>query len=327
MSDLRATGAMGATKASDNEVFDFVIIGSGFGGSVSAMRLTEKDYSVLVLERGKRYNAEDFPETNWKLLSKYLWMPGLRLFGIQGLSFFKDMWVLSGSGVGGGSLVYACTLIKPGDQFFQAEEWFGLADWQQELESHYETARQMLGVTQNPVLWPADHLLRDIAEELGQAHTFESTPVSIFFGEPGQTVPDPYFGGAGPERSGCIHCGGCMVGCRHNAKNTLDKNYLYFAEKYGAEVRSEANVIDIRPLYGRQEDQARYEVVYERTTDWLLKRRNTVRARNVVVSAGVLGTIDLLLRCRDETKSLPQLSSRLGTMVRSNSEALMGVTA
>ena len=156
----------------------------------------------------------------------------------------------------------------------------------------------MLGVTQNPVLWPADHLLRDIAEELGQAHTFESTPVSIFFGEPGQTVPDPYFGGAGPERSGCIHCGGCMVGCRHNAKNTLDKNYLYFAEKYGAEVRSEANVIDIRPLYGRQEDQARYEVVYERTTDWLLKRRNTVRARNVVVSAGVLGTIDLLLRCR-----------------------------
>ncbi len=326
MSDLRATGAMGATKASDNEVFDFVIIGSGFGGSVSAMRLTEKDYSVLVLERGKRYNAEDFPETNWKL-SKYLWMPGLRLFGIQGLSFFKDMWVLSGSGVGGGSLVYACTLIKPGDQFFQAEEWFGLADWQQELESHYETARQMLGVTQNPVLWPADHLLRDIAEELGQAHTFESTPVSIFFGEPGQTVPDPYFGGAGPERSGCIHCGGCMVGCRHNAKNTLDKNYLYFAEKYGAEVRSEANVIDIRPLYGRQEDQARYEVVYERTTDWLLKRRNTVRARNVVVSAGVLGTIDLLLRCRDETKSLPQLSSRLGTMVRSNSEALMGVTA
>lgn len=323
MSTLKPTGVMGTNK---NQVFDFVIIGSGFGGSVSAMRLTEKGYRVLVLERGKRYNAEDFPKTNWNL-SKYLWMPGLHLFGIQGLSFFKDMWVLSGSGVGGGSLVYACTLIKPGEEFFQAEEWFGLADWQRELELHYETARQMLGVTQNPVLWPADHLLRDIAEELGQEHTFEPTPVSIFFGEPGQTVPDPYFGGDGPERTGCIHCGGCMVGCRHNAKNTLDKNYLYFAEKYGAEVRPEANVIDIRPLYGRQHDQARYEVGYERTTDWLFKQRNTVRTRNVVVAAGVLGTVDLLLRCRDETKSLPRLSPRLGMMVHSNSEALMGVTA
>jgi cholesterol oxidase len=323
MSNLNPTGVMGTTE---NQVFDFVIIGSGFGGSVSAMRLTEKGYRVLILERGKRYNTEDFPETNWNL-SKYLWMPGLHLFGIQGLSFFKDMWVLSGSGVGGGSLVYACTLIKPEEEFFQAEEWSGLADWQRELESHFETARQMLGVTQNPVLWPADHLLRDIAEELGQEHTFEPTPVSIFFGEPGQTVPDPYFDGDGPERAGCIHCGGCMVGCRHNAKNTLDKNYLYFAEKYGAEVRSEANVIDIRPLYGWQPDQARYEIIYERTTDWLFKQRSIVRTRNVVVSAGVLGTVDLLLRCRDETRSLPRLSARLGKMVRSNSEALMGVTA
>jgi cholesterol oxidase len=176
-------------------------------------------------------------------------------------------------------------------------------------------------------MWPADEIMCDIAKELGQEHTFAPTPVAIYFGEPGQTVPDPYFDGEGPPRSGCIHCGGCMVGCRYNAKNTLDKNYLYFAEKFGAEVRAEANVRDIRPLPANSGSDARYEIVYEKSTAWLHTRRYSVRARNVVVSAGVLGTLDLLLRCRDETKSLPRLSPHLGKRVRSNSEALMGITA
>ncbi|MCA9985142.1 MAG: GMC family oxidoreductase [Anaerolineales bacterium] len=308
------------------EAHDFLIIGSGFGGSVSAMRLAEKGYRVLVLERGKRYTAATFPKNNWHL-RKYLWAPALRCFGFMGINFLDDIMILNGSGVGGGSLVYASTHIRPGQAFYEAPEWRELADWQAELAPHFDMAEHMLGVTRNPRLWPADHALRDIAEELGQGHTFEPTPVAIFFGEPGQTVPDPYFGGAGPERAGCIHCGGCMVGCKHNAKNTLDKNYLYFAEKMGAEVRPEAQVVDIRPLPAGQPDGARYEVVYEKTTAWFRKPRTVERARNVVVSAGVLGTVNLLLRCRDETRSLPNLSDRLGYMVRSNSESIMGVTA
>lgn len=319
-------GTTNGTAPPSAGIPDFVVIGSGFGGSVSAMRLAEKGYRVLVLERGKRFNADDFPETNWNIF-KYLWLPALRCFGIQALTFMDDIWILNGAGVGGGSLVYASTHIKPGRDFFEAPEWRGLADWEAELSAHYETANRMLGVTENPRFWPADHMLRDIAVELGQEHTFKPTPLAIYFGEPGETVPDPFFGGEGPSRTGCIHCGGCMVGCRHDAKNTLDKNYLYFAEKYGAEVEAEANVVSIRPLYGPQPDGARYEVVYERVTDWFWKRKTVVRTRNVVLSAGVLGTVNLLLKCRDELQTLPQLSSRLGYMVRSNSEALMGVTA
>ncbi len=309
-----------------DEVFDYVVIGSGFGGSVSAMRLAEKGYSVLVLEQGKRYEAPDFPRTNWNI-GKYLWMPALRCFGIMGLHFLDDIWILNGSGVGGGSLVYASTHIKPGRAFFEAPEWRDLADWQAELEPHFVTANRMLGVTENPLYWPADQVLYEIATELGKEDTFKPTPVAIFFGEPGKAAPDPFFGGEGPERVGCIHCGGCMVGCRYNAKNTLDKNYLYFAQKWGAQVRAESRVWDIRPLYGAQADGARYEVAYERVTDWLRKRQQQVRARHVVVAAGVLGSVNLLLRCRDETQSLPKLSRRLGQRVRSNSEALVGVTA
>lgn len=307
-------------------VFDYVVIGSGFGGSVSAMRLAEKGYRVLVLEQGKRYKGSDFPKTNWNIF-KYLWLPAARCFGIMGLSFLDDIWILHGSGVGGGSLVYASTHIKPGKSFFAAPEWRDLADWEAELAPHFETANRMLGVTENPLYWPADHVLREIAQELGKEETFKPTPVAIFFGEPGVTVPDPFFEGEGPERAGCIHCGGCMVGCQHNAKNTLDKNYLYFAEKWGTEVRAEARVVDIRPLYAQQPDAARYEVVFEHITDWVFKRRRSVRAQHVIVSAGVLGSVDLLLRCRDETGSLPLLSRRLGRRVRSNSEALVGVTA
>jgi cholesterol oxidase len=310
----------------DPELFDFVVIGSGFGGSVAAWRLTEKGYRVLVLERGKRFRPQDFPRTNWNVF-KFLWMPRLRCFGILGINLLKDLMILNGSGVGGGSLVYANTHIQPGKAFYQAKEWRDLADWEAELRPHFAEARRMLGVTPNPHPWPADHLLREIAAELGREHTFGPTPVAVFFGEAGKTVPDPYFGGEGPPRTGCTHCGGCMVGCRHDAKNSLDKNYLYFAEKHGAVIRPEADVRDIRPLPPGQPDGARYEVAYRRSTAWLFKRRRVVRARNVVVAAGVLGTVDLLLRCRDETRSLPGLSRRLGKMVRSNSEALLGVTS
>ncbi|MCA9975200.1 MAG: GMC family oxidoreductase, partial [Anaerolineales bacterium] len=176
-----------------DEVFDFVIVGSGFGGSVSAMRLAEKGYKVLVLERGRRYKAQDFPKTNWNIF-KYLWLPAVRCFGIMGINFMDDIWLLNGSGVGGGSLVYASTHIKPGEAFFAAPEWADLADWTAELDAHYETANRMLGVTENPKFWPADHVLYDIARELDKEETFKPTPVAIFFGEPGQTVPDPFFG-------------------------------------------------------------------------------------------------------------------------------------
>lgn len=318
---------MTQTQAQANQplVYDFVVIGSGFGGSVSALRLSEKGYRVLVLERGKRYTAQDFPKTNWNIF-KFLWLPALRCFGIMGINFFQDIMILNGSGVGGGSLVYASTHIKPPPTFFEAPEWRHLADWEAELTPFYDLANRMLGTAENPRLWPADHVLHEMAQEWGRADTFSRTPVGIYFGRPGETVPDPYFEGQGPPRSGCQHCGGCMVGCRHNAKNTLDKNYLYLAERYGVEVRPEANVLDIRPL-SSQPDEARYEIVYEKSTAWLRKPRQRVRARNVVVSAGVLGTLNLLLRCRDVTRSLPRLSARLGYNVRSNSEALLGVTA
>lgn len=310
----------------NEEVFDFAIIGSGFGGSVSALRLAEKGYRVLVLERGKRFNAQDFPRTNWNIF-KYLWLPGARCFGFQGLNFFDDLWILNGSGVGGGSLVYASTHIKPPKAFFEGEEWNDLADWEAELSPYYELANRMLGTAENPSFWPADRHLHEIAKELGTEDTYKPTPVGIFFGEPGVMVPDPFFDGQGPDRAGCVHCGGCMVGCRHNAKNTLDRNYLYLAERLGTEVWPESNVLDIRPLYGPRPGAARYEIEYERITDWVFKRKATVRARNVVISAGVLGTLNLLLKCRDEHRSLPFLSQRLGKRVRSNSEALLGVTA
>jgi cholesterol oxidase len=311
---------------SDSETFDYVIVGSGFGGSVSAMRLAEKGYSVLVLERGKRYRDQDFARSTW-VVWKYLWLPAARCFGILQISPFRDVLVLHGSGVGGGSLGYANVLMEPTDELFAAPAWRHLADWKSILRPHYDTARRMLGVAPNPRQWAADGVLRQIARELGQEQTFRATTVGTYFGTPGVELPDPYFGGAGPPRRGCTHCGGCMVGCRHNAKNTLVKNYLYFAEKWGAQVRPEAEVRDIRPLPERQADGARYEVFYRRSTAWLRAPVRRVRARNVIVAAGTLGSNRLLFRCRDITRSLPRISRRLGEMVRTNSEALLGVVS
>jgi cholesterol oxidase len=316
-------------EVSPDAVYDYVIVGSGFGGSVSAMRLAEKGYSVLVLERGKRFEDQDFAKTNWNI-PKYLWLPALRCFGVLQISPFKDVLVLHGSGVGGGSLGYANVLMQPTDELFENPSWKHLADWKAILLPHYDTARRMLGAVQNPCVWPADRVVREIAAELRTQDTFRPTTVGVFFGEPGkegQEVPDPYFDGEGPPRKGCIHCGACMVGCRNNAKNTLVKNYLYLAEKWGVQVRPECEVRDIRPLANGQPDQARYEVVYRSSTAWLFNPQRKVRARNVILSASALGTLRLLFRCRDITRSLPNISPRLGTMVRTNSEALLGATA
>ena len=313
------------SQANADETYDFVIIGSGFGGSVSALRLTEKGYRVLVLERGKRFRDQDYPRRNWNI-RRYLWLPALRCFGILQLSLFRGFFVFHSSGVGGGSLVYAGVLMEPEDSFFTSPAWNHLGDWKSALSPHYETARRMLGVARNPRLWPADQALHQIAAELGRGETFRPTDVGVFFNEdhPEEEVPDPYFSGEGPPRAGCIHCGGCMVGCRYNAKNTLVKNYLYFAEKWGARVQSEAQVEDVCPLPDEQPDGARYAVTWRSSTRLPVKPAARIRARNVVLSAGVLGTLALLLKCRDATKTLPMISPRLGETVRTNSEAFLG---
>ena len=251
-------------------------------------------------------------------------MPKLKCFGIQNMSLFRGVMILSGAGVGGGSLVYGNTLYQPGDEFFRSPEWRDLADWRAELEPHYRTARRMLGVTTNPHLTFVDQLLKETAEEMGRGHTFRPTEIGVFFGKPGVTVPDPYFGGEGPPRSGCIACGGCFVGCRHNAKNSLTKNYLWFAEKRGAVIEAERDVVDIRPL--SPDGSAGYEVVTRRSTAWLARQPKVLRAKQVILSGGVLGTMRLLLRCKHQTRSLPRLSDRLGYSVRTNSETLVGIS-
>jgi len=303
--------------------FDYVIIGSGFGGSVSALRLTEKGYSVLVLEKGKRFEDQDFARSNWHFW-KYLWLPALRAHGILQVSILKGVMVLHGAGVGGGSLGYANVLEVPSDNTFATPAWKQTTQWGEVLRPHYETAKRMLGVARNPRLWKADRVLEQMAGEIGMAHTFRATDVGAYFGDAGVTVTDPYFGGDGPDRAGCNHCGGCMVGCRHNAKNTLPKNYLFFAEKNGAEIKAEVEVVDVKPLSTVK--TARYAVTYQSSTS-LFKRRHTVHAKHVIFSAGVMGTMKLLLGLRDVKRSLPGLSGRLGHMVRTNSEALLGSVA
>ena len=296
--------------------FDFAIVGSGFGGSVSALRLAEKGYSVAVLEMGKRWSKDDFPRTTWDV-RKYLWRPRLGLYGILQMTLVKDAFFLHGAGVGGGSLVYANTLLVPPDEAFADPRWVG-QDWKSALAPHYATAKKMLGVTESQVVVETDRMLKEVADEMGRGHTWKKADVGVFFGEPGKTVADPFFDGEGPPRTGCTLCGGCMVGCRVGAKNTLDQNYLYLAEKKGATIQPESRVVDVTPRSG-----GGYELTVETSTGWR-KRRRTLRARGVVVSGGSYGTVDLLMRCKDRG-SLGKLSRRLGSYLRTNSEALLGV--
>lgn len=309
--------------------YDYIVIGSGFGGSVSAMRLAQKGYSVAVLESGKRWRPADFPETNWSI-HKFLWMPGLRFFGIQRLNLLNDFFLLSGAGVGGGSLVYGNTLYVPGEALFRTRAFAGMGG-KKELLPFYEIALRMLGVTENPVFGPGDRLLQDYADEIGKGKTFRPTPVGVYFGKPGVTQKDPYFGGDGPDRTGCNFCGGCMVGCRFGAKNTLDQNYLYFAEKLGAIVFPETKATELAPLNARGEadpdatGEYGYEIRTKSTTSWTGGPRRRLRAKSVVLSAAVLGTVGLLMKMRESGK-MKRLSPQLGERVRTNSETVLAIT-
>jgi cholesterol oxidase len=299
--------------------YDWLVIGSGFGGSVSALRLSEKGYSVGVLECGRRFADAELPRSTWHL-RRYFWAPRLGMRGIFRISIFKDVAIVSGAGVGGGSLGYANTLYRARRRFYEDPQWAGLADWESALAPHYDVAERMLGVVAYDEDDHADDLLREYAREIGVEDTYAKTRVGVFLSEPGRTVPDPYFGGAGPDRTGCLRCGRCMVGCPHGAKNTLVKNYLWLAERAGAEVLPERMVVDVRPL-GAPDGSDGYEVVTERPGAWLRRRRETFTAGGVVVAAGALGTNRLLA-----TASLPRLSGRVGELVRTNSEAIVAVT-
>ncbi len=305
--------------------FDWIVVGSGFGGSVSALRLAEKGYSVAVLECGSRFRDEDFAESTLRNPRRYFYAPKLGMRGVLRMTFFKDVFVVSGSGVGGGSLGYANTLYRARSAFFEDPQWAELADWEMELAPHYDTAERMLGVTEYEGMGPADVLLKEYGEEIGVGETFTNTRIGVFFDQPGKEVPDPYFDGEGPARTGCMRCGSCMVGCRHGAKNTLVKNYLWFAEKLGVEVIPERQVTEIRPL-GAADGSGGYSVSSERSGAWVRRRRETLSAKGVVVAAGALGTNQLLANCK-HGGSLPKISERLGAVVRTNAESIQAVTA
>ena len=304
--------------------YDVVVIGSGFGGSVAALRAVEKGYSVAVLEAGRRFRDDEFPRTSWRS-RRFLWAPALGCYGIQRLTLLRGrggagLLVLSGAGVGGGSLVYANTLYQPLPDFYDDPQWRGITDWRDELAPWYDQAGRMLGVTIYPLETAADRAMLAVARRMGVAHTYQPTPVGVHFGPPGGTVDDPYFGGAGPARAGCLHCGACMTGCRHNAKNTLVKNYLWLAERAGAVVRPLTTVTAVRPA-----PSGGYEVETVRTGGWPRRHRRTVHAGQVVFAAGALGTQRLLHAMR-AVGDLPDLSERLGTLTRTNSEAILGAS-
>ncbi len=298
--------------------FDYIVIGSGFGGSVSAMRLAEKGYSVLVIEKGKRYGTEDFPKSDWSL-HKFLWLPKLKWFGFQKVSFFRQVTILSGVGVGGGSIVYGNTHMFPPDAFFDNPVWSDFRDWKKELTPYYDLARHMLGTREITDFHEEDLVLKEVARDMGKEQSFSGVNVGVYFGDPDVEV-DPYFNGKGPLRSGCHECAGCMVGCRYNAKNTLDKNYLYFAEYYGAKVLDSTLVTKIRHENGQ------YIIDAQSSTSWFGKNKKTFYSSGLVVSGGVLGTMDLLLRQKYKYKTMPGLSDRLGENIRTNSESLCGVS-
>lgn len=302
--------------------YDFVIIGSGFGGSVSALRLSEKGYKVLVIEKGKWFKSgNDFAKTNWNL-KKWLWAPMLGLQGIMRISLFRHITVMSGVGVGGGSLVYANTLPIPPRSFFEAKSWSHLANWETELEPFYRLARKMLGATQHPYHSKSEKVMATLAEEIGKKESFTKPHLAIYFGKPGETVEDPYFNGQGPDRTGCILCGACMTGCRHNSKNTLDKNYLYLAQIHGTEIIAEREVTNVLPI--NNDGSTGYTITHQSSLS-LIKNKKTITAGAVIFSGGVMGTISLLTHLKE--KSLPRLSDMLGKRVRTNSESLIGVVS
>lgn len=306
--------------------YDVLVIGSGFGGSVTALRLTEKGYRVGVLEAGARFSDADFADNSWDL-KKYLYAPAAGCYGIQRIDMVKDCLILAGAGVGGGSLVYANTLYEPLEPFYRDPSWAHITDWKAELAPYYDQAKRMLGVVEYAKVTPSDEVMKKVAEQMGRGDTYHPTPVGVFFGGPGQAegeeVEDPYFGGVGPRRTTCTNCGECMTGCRHNAKNTLVKNYLYLAEQNGAEVHPLTTVTRVRPLAGGG---------YRVDTRWTkakLSRRTAVKtftAEQVVFSAAALGTQKLLHRFKAEG-DLPNLSDRLGHLTRTNSESILGAIA
>ncbi len=301
--------------------YDVLVIGSGFGGSVTALRLTEKGYKVGVVEAGRRFADDEFAKTSWDV-KRFLWAPGLGCFGIQRIRVLKNVVVLAGAGVGGGSLVYANTLYEPQtDAFYNDRQWSSITDWKSELAPHYDQAKRMLGVNLNPTDTEADKVVRRVAERMGVGDTFHAAPVGVFFGrdgvkEPGVTVEDPFFGGAGPERTGCLECGECMTGCRHNAKNTLVKNYLYLAEQAGATVLPLTTVLGIAPRA-----DGTYAVTVTETGKRGRRHQRTISAGQVVMAAGTWGTQELLHQMK-ESGSLPRLSDRLGHLTRTNSESI-----
>lgn len=281
------------------------------------MRLIEKGYTVLMLEKGSELKAKDFPKTNWDL-RRYMWLPVLGFRGLFKMTFFRHVTILSGVGVGGGSLGYACTHPVPNDDFFAADSWAHMADWKTELEPHYAEAKRMLGVTRTPMLTAPDTILKKMAADNGQPEAFHSTDVAIYFGQEGKKHPDPFFSGKGPERTGCKRCGGCMLGCQHGAKNTLDKNYLHFARNNGLELKADTEVVRVQP------HATGYRLTAKQGTRWS-RTQVEFTASNVIFAGGVLGTVDLLLKMKDDPEGLPKLSDRVGYGVRTNNEALIGV--
>jgi cholesterol oxidase len=308
--------------------YDVIVVGSGFGGSVTALRLTEKGYRVGVLEAGRRFTRATLPKNSWDL-KNYLWAPRLGLYGIQRIHLLGNVMVLAGAGVGGGSLNYANTLYVPPKAFFEDPQWRDITDWQDELRPYYDQARRMLGVRLNPTTTPSDVHLKAAAERMGVGDTFHMAPVGVFFGDgqdadgsararPGEEVPDPYFGGAGPSRRACSECGECMTGCRHGAKNTLNENYLHLAEKAGAVVHPLTTVVSVT-----DDSRGGYAVATLPTDRRRKGQGRTFTARRVVLAAGTYGTQTLLHRMK-ATGRLPHLSDRLGELTRTNSEALVG---
>ena len=301
--------------------FDVLIVGSGFGGSVAALRLAEKGYRVGVLEAGRRFTEEAYPTTSWRL-KDFLWAPQLGMTGIQRIHILKDVVVLAGAGVGGGSLVYANTLYVPGKPFFDDPQWSHVTDWADELAPYYDQAARVLGVVDNPTMTPSDLVMKAVADEMGVGHTFRLTPVGVYFGDgPGVTRPDPFFGGVGPERTGCIECGECMTGCRYNAKNTLPKNYLALAEAAGARIYPLTTVTGLS-----ERDGGGYTIDTVRTGAWGPRRVRTLSAEQVIMAAGTYNTQKLLHRMKDDGR-LPRLSRAMGRLTRTNSEAILGAVA